>query len=287
MKNYKELIEDILENGTVKSDRTGTGTISVFGRQLRWNMQVGFPLMTVRKIPFRIAVEEMMFFLRGDTQTKKLEDKNINIWVGNTTREFLDERGLNYLPEGDMGKGYGWQMRNFGGKTKEDGYDQIKELLFNLKRNPDSRRHIVTHWNPLQLDESALPPCHMFQQWYVANNNLSLMVYMRSWDIYHGAPFNISGYGFVLQLFAEYLGYGVDSLVFTSGDTHLYNHQLEVANELIERWETKEIPPLPILKFKKDISKLSFEELLNIQFEDIELIGYNPLPPLKKVKMAV
>ena len=281
MKNYIELLKDIKENGVLKESRAGD-TLSVFGRQLRWDMSDGFPLMTCRPIYFKIAFEEMKFFLSGETNTKILEDKGITIWKGNTTREFLDNKGLNHLPEGDMGKGYGWQMRNFGGTTKTNGYDQIKNLIFNLKNNPDSRRHVVIHYNPLQEDEMALPPCHMFQQYRVTNGKLSLLVYLRSWDTYHGAPYNISGYGFVLQAFSKLLGYEVGELIIQSGDTHIYLPQMDNVGTMIERYEERKLPTLNI---NRELNSLN--DILNLELSDVEIIGYNPQEKLPKVPMAV
>ena len=281
MQNYIDLLKDIKENGTLKPSRAGD-TLSVFGRQLRWNMNDGFPLMTCRPISFKIAFEEMKFFLSGETNTKILEEQGITIWKGNTTREFLDNVGLNHLEEGDMGKGYGWQMRNFGGTTKTNGFDQIENLIFELKNNPSSRRHVVIHYNPLQLDETALPACHMFQQYIIVDGKLSLAVYFRSWDFYHGAPYNLAGYGFVLEAFSKLLNLEAGELIIFSGDTHLYQTQMENVDVLIERYDDRK---QPTLNFKKDINSL--EDILNLKLEDVEIVGYNPQEALKKIPMAV
>lgn len=280
-KRYRRIIIDILNNGNEKIGRNGL-TKSTFVQHIRHDMSSGFPLLTLRPIYLRIAVEEMLFFFRGETDTKKLEEKNINIWKGNTTREFLDNRGLNHLPEGDMGKGYGWQIRNFGGTAINNGYDQLSELVFNLKNNPHSRRHIISHWNPLQLDDSALPPCHLYQQYYINDNKLSLMVLLRSWDFYHGAPYNISGYGFILTAMAKLLNLDVGELIIQGNDVHLYESQFEVADKLSNR---NVISALPDIKIHKEINIL--DDLLSIEFNtDVEIIGYRPQDKLEKIPMV-
>jgi thymidylate synthase len=300
MKNYTDLLNDILENGYEKKDRTGVGTKAVWGRTLRFDLSDTFPLLTTRPVPFRIAFEETMFFLRGETDTKKLEEKNIKIWTGNTTREFLDNRGLDYLPEGDMGKGYGWQWRHFGGYTEDEifkmnfespfrqltsyypsrGVDQVEQVIKGLRDDPDSRRHLITAWNPQQLGESALPPCHVMHQYQIMDGKLNSMFYMRSNDVYLGLPFNIASYAFLNRLFAEIVGVKSGELVYMGGDVHLYTNQLENAKLQIKR----EPRALPTLRFKKKVTEDTY---LDLEWDDIEIIDYNPHPQLPKVPMAV
>jgi thymidylate synthase len=291
MKNYLDLLQDIMDNGFDKDDRTGVGSRSVWGRCLHWDLQEGFPAITTRRVAFRIAFEETMFFLRGDRQTKKLEKKNIHIWKGNTTREFLDARGLEKFEEGDMGYGYGHQWRNFGGWDVDDapeewhytGVDQVKEMLEDIKRDPLSRRHIVTAWNPQQINDMALPPCHILQHYQVTpDGKLNSAFFMRSNDAPFGLPYNIMGYAFLNMAFAKLLGYEPGTLAYMGTDVHIYSNQFDMVREQL----TREIRPLPTLKIKKDLN--TFEDLLALEFEDVELIGYDPHPDIKdKPPMAV
>lgn len=279
---YLEIVKEILEEGSVKGDRTGTGTRSIFGTFLKHDLNEGFPLLTVRHIPFRIAFEETMFFLRGLTNTKLLEEKNIFIWQGNTTREFLDKRGLTHLPEGEMGKGYGFQWRNFGGTEDSQGVDQLQDLVVSLRDNPNSRRHLISAWNPKQEPETTLMPCHILHQYYVANGKLSCAFYMRSSDFYHGKPFNMASYALITHLLAKLLGLGVGKLTYMAGDTHLYTTQLEVAAELLDRKPKENLPTFVI---KKNYSTL--DEMLALNFEDVEIVGYDHSGKQRKIAMAV
>ncbi len=290
MKNYLSLLQDIMDNGFDKEDRTGIGSRSVWGRTLRWDLSEGFPIITTRKVAFRIAFEETMFFLRGGRDTTELEDRNINIWKGNTTREFLDARGLDWLEEGDMGYGYGHQWRNFGGwdilDSPDDwhysGVDQVTEMLQALKDDPYSRRHIITAWNPHQIDKTALPPCHILHQYQVTPaGKLNSSFLMRSNDAYLGLPTNIMGYAWLNIAFAKLLNLEPGELVYMGNDVHLYQNQLEVASMQLER-EPRELPKLQIYK-----NFSTFEELQNLEYTDIELINYDPHPALPKVPMAV
>lgn len=285
---YLNLIWDILENGTDKEDRTGVGSRSVFGRQLRFDLSEGFPLITTRKTSFKIAFEETMFFLRGDTNTKLLEEKGINIWKGNTTREFLDSRGLYNLPEGNMGKGYGYQWRNFGKDhinagsvfLENRGVDQVMQVLHGLEKDPYSRRHIISAWNPQQLNQMALPPCHILHQYQVMDGKLNSCFFMRSNDVYLGLPYNIASYAFINILFSEILGLVPGDLVYMGGDVHLYQNQIENAKKQVQR---EPLNP-PKIQFKK---KPTLDNFLTLQLDDVELIGYEHHPPLPKVEMAV
>jgi len=303
MQNYIQLLTDILENGFDKEDRTGVGSRSVFGRSLRWDLSEGFPIITTRKVAFRIAFEETMFFLRGDRDTKKLEEKRINIWKGNTTREFLDERGLTHLEEGDMGYGYSHQWRNFGGEdavTIEDpmpgpfqgeiflqpaveGVDQIAGLVEGLQKDPFSRRHLVTAWNPQQVDQTPLPPCHIMHQYQITpDRKLNSSFIMRSNDIPFGLPYNIMGYAFINMALCELLDLVPGELVYFGGDVHIYHNQIPMVQEQIKRIPYK----LPTLKFNKSLNTL--EDLLSLEYGDVELIGYEAHPDFKnKPPMAV
>jgi thymidylate synthase len=292
MKNFIELYKDILENGVDKSDRTGIGSRAVFGRMLRWDLAEGFPIITTRKVPLRIAFEETMFFLRGETNTKLLEEKRINIWKGNTSREFLDNRGLTHLPEGDMGKGYGYQWRHWETmKTKKvwdwgseenievirrgPEVDQITELLEGIKKDPFGRRHVVTGWNPGQLHEMALPPCHMLHMYSVTpDNKLHTSFVMRSNDVPFGLPFNIMGYALLNHIFAKYLNLTPGELVYMGWDVHIYQNQMNMVKEQL----TREPKVLPTFNIKKDL--LTIDDIMNLQWEDVELIGYDPHPDI-------
>lgn len=279
---YLDIMTDILYNGNLCADRTGVGTKSLFGTQMRFDLSKGFPLFTTRFIGFRIAFEETMFFLRGDTDTKKLESKNISIWKGNTSRDFLDKKGLTTLPEGDMGKGYGWQLRNFNGTESNNGFDQLSYLINNIKNKPSDRRHFISYWNPLQvLEEAALPPCHISYNCQVVGNKLNACFYMRSSDFYHGAPTNIAGYAYLTHLIAKLTGYEPGTLVYMAADTHLYLSQFEVVEQ-----QLKNTPkPFPQLVFKKQFDSL--EEALQLEYSDIEMVGYEHCGKLKKIDMAI
>jgi thymidylate synthase len=306
MQNYLDLLQDVLDNGFEKTDRTGVGSVSVFGRTLRWDLSKGFPIITTRKVSLRIAFEETMFFLRGERDTKKLEEKKINIWKGNTTREFLDSRGLTWLEEGDMGYGYSHQWRNFGGVDGElhqstimtdfignpwppfvipptPGVDQIQKLVVGLKKDPYSRRHLVTAWNPAQVDLTPLPPCHILHQYQVTpTGKLNSCFIMRSNDVPYGLPYNIMGYAFINAALAKLLGYESGELVYFGGDVHIYNNQIPMAREQLKR----KPHPLPTLIIKRDLNTL--DDLLDLQYNDLELQNYVADPDFKdKPPMAV
>lgn len=291
MNNYQDLLRDILENGFEKDDRTGIGSMSVWGRSLRWNLADGFPILTTRKVSLRIAFEETMFFLRGDRQTKKLERKGIKIWSGNTTREFLDDRGLDWLEEGDMGYGYGHQWRNFGGwdagqcldEWKYEGVDQVRNLIDGIRRDPFSRRHIVSAWNPQQIHESALPPCHILHQYQVTpDGKLNSSFLLRSNDVPFGLPYNIMGYALLNHIFAKHLGYEPGELVYFGNDVHIYKNQVEMVREQLQRKPY----PLPTFVIEKHLP--TFESMMNLRFSDVTLKGYKAHPDIKsKPKMAV
>lgn len=281
--SYLNIMRQILDEGIdVENDRTGVGTRGIFGAQMVFDMDDGFPLLTTRRIAFRIAFEEMMWFLRGQTDSKILEQKKINIWRGNTTREFLDAKGLTHLPEGDAGKNYSWQLRNFNGSHAGSGYDQLAAIVSGIKTDPSSRRHFVSYWNPQQvLTEAALPPCHVSWAVQIAGGRLNLSFQMRSNDFYLGNPTNIAGYGFLLHALANLTGHRPGRLVFQGSDVHLYKNQLDNARIQI----TREPLPLPQFRINKQLSTL--DDLLALQYLDVEMVGYAHHPDLPKVEMAV
>lgn len=297
--NYLELIKDIIENGEDSDDRTGVGTKRVFGRELRFDISKSFPLYTTRKVYFKGVIEELLWFLRGDTDSKILEDANVNIWQGNTSREFLDNRGLADYPEGEAGANYSWQWRNFGGKIQasplyragqeigktiqkqKNGIDQIANLIDSLKNDPYSRRHLVVAWNPLQLDKTPLPPCHYAIQFYVSKNNeLSCLVNIRSQDVALGNPFNVASYSAMTYILGKVCGYTPKELIIYMGDAHVYKNHIEPLREQIER-EPFEFPKLSIDKELQTI-----EDIEKLKYEDFKLENYQYHPAIK-MEMAV
>lgn len=296
---------NILQYGVDKQDRTGVGSRAIWGATINIELADGFPMPTTRKTTARIAFEETWFFARGETDTKKLEAKKINIWKGNTTREFLDKRGLHYLPEGHLGKGYGFQWRNFGGDYFHDkgdpygyiprdgsdkdysrhdgkGFDQLKATIEGLQNDPDGRRHIISGWNPQQLHEMALPPCHLYQQYQILDGKLNSEFLMRSWDFMYGAPFNIMGYALLNHAFAKLLGLEPGILIANGNDVHLYANQLDMAKEQVKRTPFD----LPKLTITKELNTL--EDLLSMEFTDFVIEGYEAHSDFKnKPGMAV
>lgn len=295
MRSYLELLHKIIEEGEDRPDRTGVGTRSVFGEQWRIDLQEGFPLLTTKKMFWRGIVEELLFFVRGDTNTHLLSDKKINIWKGNTTRDFLDKRGLPY-PAGEMGPGYGFQWRNWGGSyecdvqedeeskriitKKDDGIDQLAQVIHSLRHNPTDRRMLVSAWNPTQLSRMALPPCHLLYQFYVSKGRLSCQFYMRSIDVALGLPFNIASYALLTHLIAEITDLEPGELIFVGGDTHLYLNHLDGMQEQLQRKPYAR----PTLKIHKELREL--EDIEAMTFKDLELDGYECHPAIK-MPMAV
>lgn len=259
MKQYLDLIKHVLDNGTQKHDRTGTGTISVFGYQMRFNLQEGFPLVTTKKIHLRSIIHELIWFLQGDTNIRYLNENKVTIW-----NEWADENG-------DLGPVYGSQWRSW---PAADGrpIDQISQAVDQIKNNPDSRRIIVSAWNVAEIENMALPPCHSFFQFYVADGKLSCQLYQRSADIFLGVPFNIASYALLTLMMAQVSGLQPGDFIHTFGDAHLYNNHLEQANLQLSR----EPLPLPVMKLNADI-----KNIFSFRFEDFTLENYNPHPHIK------
>jgi len=259
MRQYLSLLSDLLENGTSKTDRTGTGTFSVFGRQLRFDLAEGFPLVTTKKLHLRSIIHELLWFLKGDTNIKYLKDNGVSIWD-----EWADENG-------DLGPVYGSQWRSW---PAPDGrrIDQITQVLNQIKSKPDSRRHIVSAWNPAEVDKMALPPCHALFQFYVADGKLSCQLYQRSADYFLGVPFNIASYALMTYMFAQQCDLEPGDFVWTGGDVHLYSNHVEQAKLQLSR-EPFALPQLVI--------KRKPASLFEYTFEDFEIINYQAHPSIK------
>ncbi len=267
-KQYLDLCQHILESGVAKSDRTGTGTISTFGYQLRINLSEGFPLLTTKKLHWPSIAHELLWFLSGDTNVKYLRENGVRIWD-----EWADERG-------DLGPVYGAQWRSWWGSSSilnRKGIDQIADVIEQIRTNPDSRRLIVNAWNVGELDEMTLPPCHFAFQFYVANGKLSCQLYQRSADVFLGLPFNIASYSLLTHMIAHVTGLGVGEFIHTIGDAHIYTNHIEQVKTQLER-EPRE---LPSLKIKRDVTDID-----DFSFEDLEIVGYDPHPHIKG-KVAV
>ena len=259
MRQYLDLMSHVLEHGDHKTDRTGTGTLSVFGWQMRFRLQDGFPLLTTKKLHTRSIIHELLWFLQGDTNIRYLKENGVSIWD-----EWADENG-------DLGPVYGKQWRRW---ETADGrsVDQITRLVEGIRRNPDSRRHLVTAWNPGEVDNMALPPCHALFQFYVANGRLSCQLYQRSADIFLGVPFNIASYALLTHMIALACDLAPGDFVWTGGDCHLYLNHLEQAREQLSR-EPRPLPQLRINPAVKDV--------FAFRFEDFTLEGYDPHPHIK------
>lgn len=282
MRQYLNLLNSIVVSGTRRENRTGVYTRSLLGQTLRFeDINGNFPLITTKRVPFRMIFEETMFFLRGDTQTKKLEEKGIKIWTGNTTRSFLDSRGLYHLEEGDMGKGYGHQIRNFA----SSGYDQLTELIRGLREDPWDRRHIISHWCPSEVKDAALPPCHIMHMYTVEQVDkefyLDSSFVMRSTDTFHGLPFNIASYALINILLANCCGYKPRNLVYFGHDVHVYETHLDVVAKQLEREPYTSPRVLVKNKLYQESVAATVEELSKLTYEDIELIGYQSHKSLK------
>ena len=259
MKQYLDLLYKIKEEGVIREDRTGTGTKSIFGYQMRFNMNDGFPLLTTKKLHLKSIIHELLWFLSGDTNIKYLQDNGVRIW-----NEWADENG-------DLGPVYGHQWRSWS-DYKGGTIDQIQQAVDLIKYNPNSRRILVSAWNPADIDNMALPPCHCLFQFYVADGKLSLQLYQRSADVFLGVPFNIASYALLLQMMAQVTGLECGDFVHTTGDTHLYlNHLKQVDTQLMRTPR-----PLPKMKINPDV-----KDIFSFKYEDFELIDYNPWPHIK------
>jgi thymidylate synthase len=256
MRQYLDLMQHVLDHGHAKTDRTGTGTLSVFGHQMRFDLAKGFPLLTTKKLHTRSIIHELLWFIAGDTNIAYLKENGVSIW-----NEWADENG-------DLGPVYGHQWRHWPARDGGE-IDQIRQLIDGLKRNPDSRRHLVSAWNPSDVDRMALPPCHALFQFYVANNTLSCQLYQRSADIFLGVPFNIASYALFTLMVAQVCGFKPGEFVWTGGDCHLYSNHLEQARLQLSR----EPRPLPTMRLNPAVT-----DLFAFRFEDFTLEGYEPLP---------
>ena len=288
MKQYLDLCKSVLENGIKKEDRTGTGTISYFGRQMRFNLNEGFPLLTTKRVHLKSIIHELLWFISGDTNIKYLVDNDVRIWndwpyasyqksdeyQGETIEEFAakvkesDEFAAKW---GNLGPVYGKQWRNFS------GVDQLEDLINQIKTNPTSRRLIISAWNPGEIHEMALPPCHCFMQFYVNDGKLSCQLYQRSADIFLGVPFNIASYSLFTMMIAQVTGLGLGDFVHTIGDAHIYSNHLEQIDKQLKR-EPRSLP--------KMIINPEVKSIYDFKFEDFELVDYNPHKGIKG-KVAV
>lgn len=256
MQQYLDLLSRILNEGVHKGDRTGTGTLSVFGNQMRFDLRDGFPLLTTKKLHLKSIIYELLWFLRGETNIHYLQEHGVRIW-----NEWADENG-------ELGPVYGHQWRSWP-DYKGGTIDQITNVFEQIKHHPNSRRMLVTAWNPAEVDEMALPPCHCLFQFYVADGRLSLQLYQRSADTFLGVPFNIASYALLLQMMAQVTGLEAGEFIHTTGDTHLYSNHLEQAKLQLTRTPR----PLPKMKINPDV-----KDLFAFKYEDFELIDYNPYP---------
>ncbi len=259
MQAYLNLLTHIKENGTFKSDRTGTGTLSVFGYQMRFNLEEGFPLVTTKKTHLKSIIYELLWFLKGETNIQYLTENNVSIW-----NEWANEKG-------DLGPVYGKQWRSWEG-ANGIVIDQIKEAVHTLKTNPDSRRIIVSAWNVADLPKMALMPCHAFFQFYVADGKLSCQLYQRSADVFLGVPFNIASYALLTMMMAQVCDLGLGDFIWTGGDTHLYSNHMEQVDLQL----TRSPRPLPTMKINPEV-----KDILDFKFEDFTLEGYDPHPAIK------
>ena len=256
MKQYLDLLHRIVTEGVQKGDRTGTGTLSVFGHQMRFNLKDGFPLLTTKKLHLKSIIYELLWFLKGDTNVKYLQEHGVRIW-----NEWADENG-------ELGPVYGHQWRSWP-DYKGGTIDQIQQVVDALRHNPNSRRMLVTAWNPAEVEDMALPPCHCLFQFYVANGKLSLQLYQRSADTFLGVPFNIASYALLLQMMAQVAGLEVGDFIHTTGDTHLYLNHFEQAKLQLTRTPR----PLPKMRINPDV-----KSIFDFRYEDFELTDYNPHP---------
>jgi len=282
---YLNLIKKILHSGNLRGDRTGTGTLSLFGAQMRFSLRNGtFPLLTTKRVFYRGIAEELFWFIRGSTSAKELQEKNVRIWDGNSSREFLDSIGLTDREEGDLGPVYGFQWRHFGAQYVDmhsdysgKGVDQLAEVIDRIKTKPTDRRIIMCAWNPADLNKMALPPCHCLVQFYVANGELSCQLYQRSADMGLGVPFNIASYALLTVMIAHVTGLVPGDFVHTFGDAHVYNNHVDALKIQLER-EPREFPKLVV--------KRKVEKIEDFNIDDFDVVNYNPHPKIA-MDMAV
>jgi thymidylate synthase len=261
MKQYQDLLQHILDNGTQKGDRTGTGTISTFGYQTRFDLSEGFPVVTTKKLHLKSIIHELLWFLKGETNIQYLKENGVRIWD-----EWADENG-------ELGPVYGYQWRSWPAPNGES-IDQIANVVESIKNNPNSRRHMVSAWNPALVDEMALPPCHTMFQFYVADGKLSCQLYQRSADSFLGVPFNIASYALLTMMMAQVTGLEPGDFVHTFGDLHIYNNHLEQVHLQLSREPKK----LPIMKINPEV-----KDIFAFTYEDFELVGYEAHPHIKGV----
>lgn len=282
---YFKLIQEVLRDGKFKPDRTGTGTISKFGAQMRFDLRDNkLPLLTSKKVFWRGVVEELLWFIHGQTDSNLLREKGVHIWDSNGSKEFLQKSGLNHREEGDLGPVYGFQWRHFGAryidkKTNYDdqGFDQLKHIINRIRTDPQDRRLIMSAWNPCDIPQMALPPCHCLVQFYVNDNELSCQLYQRSADIGLGVPFNIASYALLTHMIAHITQLKPGEFVHTLGDAHIYVDHIDALKEQLKRQPSAS----PRLKIKRNISEID-----GFTYEDFELIDYNPLARID-MKMSV
>lgn len=272
---YLALLQHVLTHGSRKGDRTGTGTYSHFGAQLRFDLQAGFPLLTTKKVHFKSIVYELLWFLKGDTHVDYLQQHGVRIWNEWATAEQTARFGRS---EGDLGPIYGHQWRNYGaskdehGNYRQDGIDQITQVVEQIKNNPNSRRLIVSGWNPSEANQVALPPCHTLFQFFVADNKLSCQLYQRSADLFLGVPFNIASYALLTHMVAQVTGLDVGEFIWTGGDCHIYQNHINQVNEQLSR----SLYPLPTLALNPDI-----DDIFDFDFADIEVKNYQSHAAIK------
>ena len=282
---YINLIKHILKNGISKDDRTGIGTLSIFSYNMTFNLRESFPLLTTKKVYWKGVVEELLWFISGSTDSNVLKEKGVRIWEGNSSREFLDSQGLSHYDQGDIGAGYGFQWRHFGAKYTNmydsyegQGVDQLKDVIYKIKNTPDDRRIIMSAWNPTDLDKMALPPCHIFVQFWVDSNKKELhsQMYQRSCDVGLGVPFNIASYALLTCIIAKLCDLTPGDFHYCMGDTHIYKNHIDAIKLQITR-DPYDFPKINI----KDITDID-----NIKYDDIELIDYKYYENIK-MNMAV
>lgn len=282
---YLELIEKIIVRGKFKDDRTGTGTISIFGAQMRFSLRDGMmPLLTTKRVFWKGVVEELLWFIRGSTNSNELDKVGVTIWNANGSKEFLEKTGLGHREQGDLGPVYGFQWRHFGAEYEDmhanydgKGIDQLADLITRIKTNPSDRRLILTAWNPKDISKMALPPCHCLAQFYVNDGELSCQLYQRSADVGLGVPFNIASYSLLTHMIAHITGLKTGDFVHTLGDAHIYKDHVDQLKEQIKR-----IPgQFPTLSFARELADID-----DFRYDDFRLIGYNPQKSIP-MKMSV